>query len=159
MTDTVRTAVITGWGEAPSVHDLPAPHEAPGRSLVRLVAAAVNPVDLAIGSGRFYMPLPEPPFTAGVEAVGHVVQSHSLAPGSLVWCLRPDGAFYVYCDVSGVCDDSFALAHRLLHEAHVALTPGRDFGFNRPDEHVRIAYTQDIPRLREACARIRAALA
>lgn len=90
MTDTVRTAVITGWGEAPSVHDLPAPHEAPGRSLVRLVAAAVNPVDLAIGSGRFYMPLPEPPFTAGVEAVGHVVQSHSLAPGSLVWCLRPD---------------------------------------------------------------------
>ena len=73
--------------------------------------------------------------------------------------VRPDGAFYVYCDVSGVCDDSFALAHRLLHEAHVALTPGRDFGFNRPGEHVRIAYTQDIPRLREACARIRAALA
>lgn len=90
MSDTVRTAVITGWGEVPRIHDLPAPHEAPGRTLVRLVAAAVNPVDLAIGSGRFYMPLPDPPFAAGVEAVGSVVQSGTLAPGSLVWCVRPD---------------------------------------------------------------------
>lgn len=73
--------------------------------------------------------------------------------------VRPDGAFYVYCDVSGVCDDSFALAGRLLRDAHVAITPGRDFGLNRPGDHVRIAYTQDVPRLREACTRIRAALA
>lgn len=89
MPQTVRAAVIPGWGGAPEVHDLPVPQPAPGRSLVRLLAAAVNPVDLAIGSGRFYMPLPDPPFTAGVEAVGEVLQSETLPVGSHVWCLRP----------------------------------------------------------------------
>lgn len=72
---------------------------------------------------------------------------------------RPAGAFYVYCDVTGVTGDSFAFARDVLREAHVALTPGRDFGLHRPDEHLRIAYTQDTQRLMEACARIRAFVA
>lgn len=66
----------------------------------------------------------------------------------------PDGAFYVYCDVSSVTDDSFTFAERILEEAHVAITPGRDFGTAAPERHVRIAYSQPIPRLREAIARI-----
>lgn len=72
---------------------------------------------------------------------------------------RPAGAFYVYCDATAVTDDSFAFARDLLREAHVALTPGRDFGLHRPDDHIRIAYTQDTTRLVEACARIRAFVA
>jgi aspartate/methionine/tyrosine aminotransferase len=66
----------------------------------------------------------------------------------------PDGAFYVYADSSRVAEDSFALARRLLTEAGVAVTPGRDFGQNEPERHLRIAYTQPIARLEEAVDRI-----
>ncbi len=68
---------------------------------------------------------------------------------------RPDGAFYIYCDVSDITDDSFVFARRVLDETAVAITPGRDFGFAAPDRHMRIAYTQPVPRLEEAVERIR----
>ncbi len=66
----------------------------------------------------------------------------------------PDGAFYVYADTSRVAPDSFELARALLTEAGVAVTPGRDFGVNEPERHLRIAYTQPIARLEEAVDRI-----
>ncbi len=66
----------------------------------------------------------------------------------------PQGAFYIYTDCSAVADDSFALARRILTEAHVAVTPGKDFGANHPERHLRIAYTQPVARLEEAVARI-----
>jgi aspartate/methionine/tyrosine aminotransferase len=66
----------------------------------------------------------------------------------------PDGAFYVYADSSRLAPDSFALARQLLAEAGVAVTPGRDFGMNEPERHLRIAYTQPIARLEEAVHRI-----
>jgi aspartate/methionine/tyrosine aminotransferase len=66
----------------------------------------------------------------------------------------PQGAFYIYADCAGVADDSFTLARRILAEAHVAVTPGRDFGANQPERHIRIAYTQPVARLEEAVARI-----
>ena len=68
--------------------------------------------------------------------------------------VEPQGAFYVYADCSRVASDSFALARRILAEAHVAVTPGRDFGANQPERHIRIAYTQPVARLQEAVARI-----
>jgi aspartate/methionine/tyrosine aminotransferase len=68
---------------------------------------------------------------------------------------RPDGAFYIYCDVSDLTDDSFAFARQVLDQTAVAITPGRDFGFAAPDQHMRIAYTQPVPRLDEAVERIR----
>lgn len=67
----------------------------------------------------------------------------------------PDGAFYIYADCSAVAPDSFTLARRILTEAHVAVTPGKDFGANEPHRHIRIAYTQTVARLEEAVARIR----
>jgi len=67
----------------------------------------------------------------------------------------PQGAFYIYADCSRLTDDSFAFARRVLTEAHVAVTPGKDFGHNEPERHIRIAYTQPIARLEEAVARIR----
>ncbi len=66
----------------------------------------------------------------------------------------PEGAFYVYADCSRLAGDSFAFARRVLTEAHVAITPGRDFGANEPHRHIRIAYTQPVHRLEEAVARI-----
>ena len=70
----------------------------------------------------------------------------------------PQGAFYIYTDSSRLSGDSFALARRILDEAHVALTPGKDFGVNEPEKHIRIAYTQPIARLAEAMERISAAI-
>jgi aspartate/methionine/tyrosine aminotransferase len=72
---------------------------------------------------------------------------------------RPEGAFYIYCDVSAHTDDSFAFARWLLEETGVAVTPGRDFGVAAPAQHIRIAYTQPIDRLREAVTRIGDAVA
>jgi aspartate/methionine/tyrosine aminotransferase len=72
---------------------------------------------------------------------------------------KPGGALYVYADTSGVAKDSFHLSSALLEKAHVAMTPGRDFGVNHPGRYMRIAYTQSIARLEEAVDRIRRALA
>ncbi|THF63169.1 pyridoxal phosphate-dependent aminotransferase [Pseudothauera nasutitermitis] len=71
---------------------------------------------------------------------------------------EPRGAFYVYADVSGLTDDSEALARRLIEEAGVATTPGLDFGDHLPRRHLRIAYTNRRERLLEACERIRTLL-
>jgi aspartate/methionine/tyrosine aminotransferase len=71
---------------------------------------------------------------------------------------RPQGAFYMYCDVSAFTHDSFAFAEWLLETTGVAVTPGRDFGDAAPERHLRIAYTQPVARLREAVRRIGEAL-
>ncbi|MBT0962096.1 pyridoxal phosphate-dependent aminotransferase [Denitromonas iodatirespirans] len=71
---------------------------------------------------------------------------------------EPQGAFYIYSDISALSDDSEALARRLIEEAGVAATPGIDFGDNRPQQHLRFAYTTGQHRLEEAVERIRRAL-
>ena len=67
----------------------------------------------------------------------------------------PQGAFYIYADSSQLGADSFELARRILNEAHVAVTPGKDFGIAAPERHIRIAYTQTAARLGEALERMR----
>jgi aspartate/methionine/tyrosine aminotransferase len=71
----------------------------------------------------------------------------------------PQGAFYIYADCSRLTPDSFAFAREVLVEAGVAITPGKDFGANEPERHVRIAYTQPVERLEEAVERLRRFLA
>ncbi|MCW4474216.1 pyridoxal phosphate-dependent aminotransferase [Xanthomonas sp. H13-6] len=68
--------------------------------------------------------------------------------------VEPQGAFYLYCDVSDFTDDAQAFCAYFLETEHVAFTPGLDFGHHRAGQHVRIAYTQDVARLQEAVARI-----
>jgi aspartate/methionine/tyrosine aminotransferase len=43
---------------------------------------------------------------------------------------------------------------RVLEEAGVAITPGLDFGSNRPERHVRFAYTRALEDLKEGIERI-----
>ena len=71
----------------------------------------------------------------------------------------PAGAFYLYADVSSLCDDSFSFAEALLEQAGVAVTPGIDFERTAPERHLRFAYTTDTGRLAEALERIRGFLA
>jgi aspartate/methionine/tyrosine aminotransferase len=68
---------------------------------------------------------------------------------------RPEGAFYLYADVSAFTDDSFDFARRLLEETAVAITPGCDFGSHRAEKFVRFAYTTDLERLELGVERIR----
>lgn len=68
--------------------------------------------------------------------------------------VEPQGAFYLYADVSAFTDDAQAFCAHFLESEHVAFTPGLDFGFHRANQHVRLAYTQEVPRLQEAVARI-----
>jgi aspartate/methionine/tyrosine aminotransferase len=73
--------------------------------------------------------------------------------------VTPVGAFYLYTDCSRFTNDSFAFAEELLQHAGVALTPGRDFGRNAPERHLRITYTTSMEQLQEGVERIRRFLA
>lgn len=66
----------------------------------------------------------------------------------------PEGAFYLYADSSSLTDDSFAFAYELLENQGVAITPGKDFGTHKPEQHVRFAYTNSIENMTEAVRRI-----
>ena len=67
----------------------------------------------------------------------------------------PQGAFYVYANVSKYCNDSFKFCKEILEEEAVAITPGCDFGDYRANEFVRFAYTTSEERLRLGFKRLR----
>ncbi|UTW09229.1 pyridoxal phosphate-dependent aminotransferase [Pseudomonas benzenivorans] len=68
--------------------------------------------------------------------------------------VEPEGAFYLYADISAFGGDAFAFCQHFLETEHVAFTPGLDFGRHLASQHVRFAYTQDLPRLQQAVERI-----
>ncbi|WP_421683679.1 pyridoxal phosphate-dependent aminotransferase [Stutzerimonas urumqiensis] len=68
--------------------------------------------------------------------------------------LEPEGAFYLYADISAFGGDAFQFCRHFLETEHVAFTPGLDFGRHLASRHVRFAYTQDIDRLKQAVERI-----
>ncbi len=67
----------------------------------------------------------------------------------------PDGAFYIYADVSGLTDDSVALARRLLLEAGVSVTPGPDFDPARGNRSLRFSYARATEDIIEGVARLK----
>ena len=68
----------------------------------------------------------------------------------------PDGAFYVYIDVSPTGLDAMQFCERALQEAHVALTPGHDFGHCSAASHVRLSYAASKEDLTEGLRRLKA---
>ena len=79
----------------------------------------------------------------------------SRIPG--IKCARPEGAFYVYPNISeflngGGIKSPADFARRLLHEAHVATVPGEGFGTN---EHIRISYATSEKELDRGLDRLR----
>jgi aspartate/methionine/tyrosine aminotransferase len=66
----------------------------------------------------------------------------------------PDGAFYVYIDISCSGLDAMTFCERLLEEAHVALTPGNDFGEYQSTKYVRLSYAAAPEILTEGIQRI-----
>ena len=79
-------------------------------------------------------------------------------------CLKPQGAFYVFPNISGLfgkmsndkklaspCD----VADYLLEEAKVAVVPGEDFGSK---EHIRFSYATSLEDIEKGCRRIQKAV-
>lgn len=68
--------------------------------------------------------------------------------------VRPDGAFYVYANISRFGDDSDAFVDSVLQATGVCMVPGKDFGVHSPQRFVRISYAASYERLSEAVERL-----
>jgi aspartate/methionine/tyrosine aminotransferase len=78
--------------------------------------------------------------------------------------VMPDGAFYAWADCTQACQtlgvkDSWAFAFELMKRAHVAVTPGRDFGTAETARFVRFSTASSMAQLQTAAQRLRALLA
>ncbi|AWZ21770.1 aminotransferase, class I and II [Roseovarius sp. TM1035] len=67
----------------------------------------------------------------------------------------PDGAFYVYADVSHLTQDSRAFAAEILEHAGVAVTPGLDFDPLRGAGTLRFSYARATADIEEGLTRLR----
>ena len=79
-------------------------------------------------------------------------------------CLKPQGAFYVFPNVSGLLgktangkklDSPCDVADYLLEEAKAAVVPGGDFGSK---EHIRFSYATSLEDIEKGCRRIQEAV-
>jgi len=66
----------------------------------------------------------------------------------------PDGAFYAWADCSAHASSSWDFVFDVMRQAHVALTPGRDFGRHGSERWVRLSYANAMPQLQEALSRL-----
>ncbi len=71
----------------------------------------------------------------------------------------PDGAFYVWADCTQACTrlgvtDSWELAFALMRQAHVAVTPGRDFGTAQTAGFIRLSSASAMAQLELAVQRM-----
>lgn len=74
--------------------------------------------------------------------------------------VMPDGAFYAWADCTALCeklgvDNSWDFAYALMDKAHLAITPGRDFGTADTARYVRFSTANSMQQLQEAVRRMR----
>jgi aspartate/methionine/tyrosine aminotransferase len=77
--------------------------------------------------------------------------------------VMPDGAFYAWADCTQACrklgvKDSWELTFEIMKRAHVAVTPGRDFGVAETGNFIRFSTASSMEHLQEAVQRLRAVL-
>ena len=68
----------------------------------------------------------------------------------------PDGAFYAWCDVSGLTNNAGAFSRRMVEEIGVAAPAGHDFDPERGDTTMRMSYAGGHDEIAEAVRRLRA---
>ena len=78
--------------------------------------------------------------------------------------VMPDGAFYAWADCTDAAQrlgvqGSWDFALEVMRRAHVAITPGRDFGSFEPERFVRFSTANSMEQLQESVARLRKLLA
>ena len=67
----------------------------------------------------------------------------------------PDGAFYIYVDISKYSKDSLNFCKKVLDEAGVAITPGLDFDQKRGSKMIRFSYARSTEDIIEGTKRIK----
>ncbi|NEQ41454.1 MAG: pyridoxal phosphate-dependent aminotransferase [Okeania sp. SIO3I5] len=68
-----------------------------------------------------------------------------------IFCNQPDGAFYMFVNISKISDSSLEFCNALLEEQNVAVIPGVAFG---ADDHIRISYATDLATIEKGMARL-----
>jgi NADPH:quinone reductase-like Zn-dependent oxidoreductase len=96
----MRAAVIERYGEPPVLREVPEP-SADGASLIEVIAAPLNPVDLSIASGKFYQGSPATPYVPGGEGVGRPLQNGKPGPRIYFRAALPDGSFAERAVING----------------------------------------------------------
>jgi len=66
-------------------------------------------------------------------------------------CLKPEGAFYVFCRINKKGLTSMEVTDRLLDEANVAVVPGKVFG---SDSHIRLSFATSMENIKKGIDRI-----
>jgi aspartate/methionine/tyrosine aminotransferase len=74
--------------------------------------------------------------------------------------VMPDGAFYAWADCSAACErlgvkDSWDLSFEIMNKAHVAVTPGRDFGAVNTERFLRFSTASSMAHLQQAIDRLK----
>jgi aspartate/methionine/tyrosine aminotransferase len=72
--------------------------------------------------------------------------------------VMPDGAFYAWADCSAHAADSWDFCFDMMRRAHVALTPGRDFGPHAAARHLRLSFASSMAQLEQALERLQRVL-
>ena len=150
-----KTYAMTGWRmgyalapaaviSAMSKLQSQATSSPPAMTQKAAVAALTGPQDCVSEMRKGYIQLRD-----------HILAGLETIPG--IKCAKPEGAFYVYPNISALLERSgiktpAEFAKRLLHEAHVAVVPGEGFG---TDQHVRISYATKMSELDRGLERLR----
>jgi aspartate aminotransferase len=67
-------------------------------------------------------------------------------------CMKPEGAFYVFCDISRLKEGSLKVANALLEEAKVAVIPGGPFG---ADDFIRLSFATGLESISKGMDRMK----
>ncbi|MET9558455.1 zinc-binding alcohol dehydrogenase family protein [Streptomyces sp. NPDC006645] len=116
-THEVLAAIVDAPGAEPRLGPLALPPRTPGNTLLAVVAAPLNPLDLVIASGTFHSARHEAPYVPGSECVGVVLDSDHHATGSLV---------YAQCHASPAAPGSFAAQVLVADQDLLPLPEGVD---------------------------------
>jgi aspartate/methionine/tyrosine aminotransferase len=102
---------------------------------------------------------PELDLNVDVYRANRALMLEELPKAGLGKFAPPDGAFYVYVDVSDYTDDSIKFCAQVLESAGVAITPGLDFDPVEGHHWVRMSYARSTEDIREGLVRLVAFMA
>ncbi|MGB3278633.1 MAG: aminotransferase class I/II-fold pyridoxal phosphate-dependent enzyme [Pseudorhodobacter sp.] len=103
--------------------------------------------------------VPELEANRAVYAKNRALMLDGLRAAGFTKIAPPDGAFYIYADVSEFTNDSLKFSSQILAEAGVAVTPGLDFDPVRGAQTLRFSYARSTDEIIEGLKRLQGFMA